>query len=994
MPISLLTGPANAGKARIVLDDVRARARRGEEPLLVVPTGADVEHYRRELAEAGLVLGVRVERFAGLMAEVVRRAGGARERTLSPLARERVLAAAIAEVHPSAAFAAGPGFVRALASFCATLQAQRVAPARLRRALHAWAHDGPPGRGERARELAELFEAYRRLLRTISRVDPERQAARALDALRESPALWGGTPVLLYGFDDLTPPQLDAVETLGRVVDAPLTVSLTFEPGRLAFGGRAGTFQTLLPWAAEHRHLPARPQYYAPAARTALHHLERELFELGGERVAPGGAVRLLEGGSPRAELELIAGEIRALLERGVPAEEIAIVHRSPETVAELLAEVLRDFEVPFAFARRLPFRDTEVGRALCGLLRVACDGSGGLAAGSLEDLLAWLRAPGLLPDSTARGDGRDLADRMEARARRAGIESAAQARALWESEHWPLQALDQIQAAAALAADGRPAALVERIARELEWLFAAPARGTARVLAGEELEQARALMLGRRALTELAELARSAPQLAPGPAELVGILEGLHLPRGEPPGAGAVAVLDPLALRARRVRALFLCGLQEGTFPAPGRPEPLLSEDERRELAQASGLVLAGAAGEQSLAVERYLLYASLSRPQELLALSWHTAAEDGETTVPSLFLEDVCDLFSAQLRATCVRRPLGAASWPGPGPPAALRAQREPVLGGARRAPPGIAPLRDPQLLAALREQRLWSASSLEVWAGCPVRWLVERLLRTRGLDPDPEPLARGGLAHAALRDTLAGLREQSGSARLTPASLGLARTLLHEALTRHADSFPLSVAPERVPGVRRRLEADLERYLEHAAAAESPLEPAHLELSFGFDEDELAALDLGGGVRLRGRIDRVDLSAAGDAVLYDYKGAQAPPADRWVAQRSLQIALYMRAVEQLLGRRALGGFYQPLAGRDLRARGALAADGGVALECVRGDVREREDLDALVGDAVQLAREAAAQADRGELQARPDTCAFGDGGCMYPTICRCER
>jgi hypothetical protein len=33
------------------------------------------------------------------------------------------------------------------------------------------------------------------------------------------------------------------------------------------------------------------------------------------------------------------------------------------------------------------------------------------------------------------------------------------------------------------------------------------------------------------------------------------------------------------------------------------------------------------------------------------------------------------------------------------------------------------------------------------------CPARWLVERMLRPGDLDPDPEPLARGGLAHAAL-------------------------------------------------------------------------------------------------------------------------------------------------------------------------------------------------------------------------------------------------
>ena len=75
MPITLITGPANAGKAREALGAVRGHLVRGEEPLLIVPTSADVERYRRELALEGAVLGARVERFEGLIGEVSRRAG-------------------------------------------------------------------------------------------------------------------------------------------------------------------------------------------------------------------------------------------------------------------------------------------------------------------------------------------------------------------------------------------------------------------------------------------------------------------------------------------------------------------------------------------------------------------------------------------------------------------------------------------------------------------------------------------------------------------------------------------------------------------------------------------------------------------------------------------------------------------------------------------------------------------------------------------------------
>jgi ATP-dependent helicase/DNAse subunit B len=963
MPITLITGPANVGKAREVLGAVRGHLAHGEEPLLVVPTRADVEHYRRELALEGAVLGARVERFEGLIGEVVRRAGPS-EPALGKVARERVLAAIGRGT---------PGFVGALARLIGELEVHRVTPARLEAALRAWAGaDGTDAVGG-AEELARLWREYRRLLERIGRTDHERRAAEALDALRRRPALWGGTPVLMYGFDDFGVQQLDAIETLGARVDAQVTVSLTYEPGRTAFAGRAGTYETLRPLAVEHRKLETRADYYAPAARTALHHLERSLFEPGAPRKDAAGAVRLLEGGGERAELELVAREVRALLDAGMQAEEIAVVHRAPSAVVELLGEVFGAEEIPHALERRVSFADTATGRALVGVLRCTTD------AGELGDLLAWLRAPGLLAHP-------ELADRLEARARREGASSAAQARAIWEAEHWRLEALDHLCEAARRGG----AALSARAARELEWLFDAPRRGQAAILESDELDEARAVAAGRGVLGELGRLARATPELGVDAVEMASVLEGLEIFSGEPAGEGRVAVVDPLALRARRVRALFLTGLQEGVFPASARSEPLLAEEERRRLAETSGLMLGGSRQGDALAAERYALYAAVSRPDELLVLSWHAADDDGVAEPRSLFVDDVIDLFDEGLLQQRARRPLGAVGWP---PSEKLAAEPDgpvPAPDEPLRRPKPLGPLRDERLTEELREH-VWSASSLEVWTGCPVKWFVERMLRAEDLEPEPEPLARGGLAHAALKDTLEGLRERTGSARLAPARLGLAKELLREALKVREAEFPLSAAPERRPGLRRRLEADLERYLEHAAERESPLEPSHLELGFGFDD--LPALDLGEGLRLRGRIDRVDVAAGSEqAVVYDYKGRKAPAAAKWTEQGNVQVALYMRAVEELLGLEAVGGFYQPLSGADLRARGVLDGESGVELECVRGETLEHSEVRELLVEAVATARAAALEAGRGELGPRPKTCAYR-GGCMYPTICRCE-
>ena len=976
MPILLITAPANAGKARAVLDLVREYHARGERPLLVVPTRADSERFAAELSGAGLLPGARVERFDGLIAEVIRRAGDAPP-ALGALARERVLA--------QVAGRSTRGVTRALRAFVAELEVERIDATRLRAALQAWAAADPTQR-PRAQRLADLYAGYEHALARLGRSDPEQRATYALDVLRRSPARWGAVPVLLYGFDDFTRLQLDTIETLGAVVGARVAVSLTFERGREAFAARARTFQTLAALAAEHRELPPRADYYAPPARGALHQLERHLFEPRRARArSAGSAVRLLEGGGERAELELVAEQIRELLRSGMPAREIVLAHRSPGTVAELLGEVFSAQEIPYALERRVRFADTEIGGALLGALRVACEADAGL-----EQLLKWMRAPGVLPDP-------DLADELEARARRAGIATAVDALALWDATGWPAQPLEPLRAlqrsaSARGSATGSLESPLESAARELERLAGALSEPVEPV----EQHAVQAARRARRALHELHELAQlDLGSLTPAFARedtttLIATLRGLELTVPDPACAegsdrDAVAVLDPLALRARRVRVLFLCGLQEGVFPAPARAEPLLTEEDRRRLVESSGLLaLAGGAGAgvDALAAERYLFYVAVSRPEEQLVLSWHSADDDGLARSRSLFVDDVRDLFSCDLHGARSRRALGELAQANP---------------GVERAPSEIAPLREERVLADLRERRLWSASALEAWAGCPTRWFVERLLRARDLEPEPEPLARGALAHAALRDVLEGLRRETGSARPRAETLARAHRLLRAALAAREREHPLSVAPERVPGVRRRLQVDLERYLEHAAAQESPLEPAHLELSFGFTEQErsLPALDLGEGVQVRGRIDRVDVDpAGGGAVVYDYKSSRAPDAGRWARERSFQVALYMRAAESLPATQVVGGFYQPLSGRDLRARGALEQDAGFELDCVRGDTREHDELQALVEESVAAARESAAQARAGALQARPRTCGFGDRGCMYPTICRCER
>ena len=972
MPLTLVTGPANAEKAGFVLGAYRAAL--DDEPILVVPTFADVDHYRRELAGAGAVFGVRVVAFSGLMREIARRAGVG-GRALSRLARERVAGAAIARVRLEAlaAAAATPGFVQALLRLVTELEEQRIEPGRWWAAMRAWG-EREPARAAYAEELARLYGAYRDGLRAMDRRDRVLHDQAALDALRLEPARWGATPVFLYGFDDLqrAPARRD------RDAGGPRGRAGHRVAGLRARARGVRRARRDLPGAhgarpRARRAAAARRALRAPRAARARAHAVRAARVRASR---PGDALMLLEGGGERAEIELVAAHVARLIgERAFAPEDVAVVLREPREHAALLEQVFGELEIPYALDRTIAAGHTALGprprraAALRAVRRAApttC--SPGCAPRASSRGPTWPTASSSAPASRGR--------RRPRRRGRCGRPTTP------------------TSSCTSSIASRRPPATRPRCAGA--WPPSAarssppPHRGEARVLAGPEALDARVAGALRSALGELERLAAVDRALVPAPDELARVLHDIEVRAHDDRRPGLVAITSPRELRARRVRAAFLCGLREDAFPRPATPEPFLGDDERRALNAASGLRLR--LREDRLDAERYLLYAVASRPTELLALSWHAADDEGEPCVRSLFVDDVLDSFDPRAAERVERRVLGAAGFEAALAPTANEAARHDLAAGPGSPEPAMAWLRDARVLRDINERATWSASALEAYASCPVKWFVERLLRPAALEPDPEPMLRGELAHRVLEDTL---RALSDGGPLTPERLDEARALLRAALDARADDARISPNPERRRSALRRLEADLLRYVEQAAHGRSAFAPREFELRFGGPEDPLGPAELAGGeLRLQGRIDRIDVSADGDeAIVYDYKGKGAPPQARWIEDARLQVGLYLLALPQLLGLEAVGGLYQPL-GRDDdgRPRGLLLDGADPGLTSVSKDRLAPEEFEALLQEVLDAALQAVRGIRSGALVPDPTSCAYR-GGCAHPTICRCE-
>jgi ATP-dependent helicase/DNAse subunit B len=974
MPLKLVTGPANAAKAGEVLGGLRARL--DDEPVLVVPTFEDVEHNQRELAERGAVFGARVLRFNHLFRLIAQRTG-AGGRIASPLQCELVMGEAIraARLEVMAESSRRPGFVRAAVRFVGELERSMVDPANLTRALRAWAGEG--ARRAYAEELAGLYRGYRERLDAAGLLDRQLFAWRALDALRQSPESWSGTPVFVYGFDDFTPLELAALGALSGPANADVVVSLPFEPEREAFRATRAIRDRLLALGVEEVQLPALSDYYADESRDALHALERSLFEDGAPAVDPGDAVAMHLAGGRRAEVELCAAEVLKLLRAGTAAGDVAVVMRDPRAYASTVEQVFGAYGIPYSIDRSVPLRQTGLGRGLLALLRCATDD------GTADDLLAYLRTPGRLREPI-------YADRLEVAVRRDGQSTAARARQLWDDEVGPFP-LEEIDRLAALTAD--VPALIAELASRAERLFAGPYFRTAHLLEGAETDDARAFRAVQAALRDLRAVARSGSAGRIDASHVHDTLAALPVRVGEAPQPGRAMVASPLDVRARRFDAVFICGLQEGEFPSGGASEPFLSDADRREIARASGLLLP--LREDQLERERYLFYVCASRAERRLVLSARTCGEEGEPEPRSFFLDDVERIFPG-LSRRARRRSLSDVAWSPEEAPTDAEWERAVAALQPGKDPVSIGPVSLGAALAALGDRGPVSAGAIERFAGCPVSWLVEDVLRPVALEPDPERMIQGAYAHRVLELTFRRLRERTGDRQVTEQNLPQAEAILLEALEQEAEHYVSSPNRARVRAALRRLEFELLRHLRYEAQSDSAFEPEHLELAFGSGDGEHPAVELADGLRVRGRIDRVD--RLGDKVaVRDYKSGRVATfsAASWPAKGRLQAALYMEAAEQLLGVEAVAGLYTPLAGTDRRSRGVVSSEAAEQLggDFYGADVLERDDLSELREWAREAIVTAAREMGAGQLCSRPDSCAYR-GGCSHPSICRIER
>jgi superfamily I DNA/RNA helicase/RecB family exonuclease len=514
-----------------------------------------------------------------------------------------------------------------------------------------------------------------------------------------------------------------------------------------------------------------------------------------------------------------------------------------------------------------------------------------------------------------------------------------------------------------------------ERSGLQRRWLTAADRGGADAALAERNLGAVTALF----DITE-AYVARPAGASLSGLLDHVAALQLPPVAADAAPAGETVAVLSPHAALGRDWHTVVIAGLQDGLWPNTTPRGGVLGT--QRLLDVLDGLGEDVSARAPLLAEERRLLIAAMGRARQRLLITAVDSDAGDESTLPSVFVPELARLASGDT-ATAAVVPVQAPPVLSPAsvvgrlravvcaPAGTVEDSRRACAAVqlARLAAAGV-PGADPQqwhgLGAVSTEEPLWSGddhtvtlspSTVQTLTDCPLRWLAER---------------HGGTGARQVNSTLGSVVHA-----LVAESGRTAEQLVAE-LENIWAAVPFD-SPWYAANELDRHRAMLAAFAAWRAATRHELTEVGTEVEL----DGIVAAPADGlpGVRVRGRIDRLERDAQGRLVIVDVKTAKSP-VTKDDAQQHAQLGLYQLAVSEGL----LGGSDQPGGdqhGGDQPGGGRLVY---VGKHTASGGATEREQS-ALGADGTEQWRDAVRAA--AAATAGPNFAARVNDGCSHCPI-----
>ncbi len=476
--------------------------------------------------------------------------------------------------------------------------------------------------------------------------------------------------------------------------------------------------------------------------------------------------------------------------------------------------------------------------------------------------------------------------------------------------------------------------------------LHALSALGVEDALADGAAEDGRAVARFSRLLDELC--APAAAQQPRSLSQFADLLRDAMAHAHVPPATRAgIPVTDLAAAGSAPCDYLFLGGLVQGEFPRLPPPDIFLDETQRRAL---------NLDEDATTIAERLLFYRAVCSPRRGLGV-FYPQQSGSEQLAPSPFVAELDNVLAPQPTAVqddegpntlaelhlALGRGLCAAQDSNSARDArALYSQATQLgeqttalrhlvrglhLAALRTVPDRLGShegVLDDRLRTELHKRlgpkHSFSATQLELYGRCPFRFFAQELLNLQPLrDPEEDDSARkrGNLVHRTLYRFYAASGESAERAENLAESIAELRRQGHQVADemRLTGFFWQRELEHLLGSDDGEREGILPHFLRQQAAAANPAVPTHFELSFGSypgmgerDPQSTTTLyaigdsETGDEVRIAGKIDRIDRTADGHFVVFDYKTGRMPAVADIDTGLNLQLPLYLLAAESL--------------------------------------------------------------------------------------------
>jgi len=301
--------------------------------------------------------------------------------------------------------------------------------------------------------------------------------------------------------------------------------------------------------------------------------------------------------------------------------------------------------------------------------------------------------------------------------------------------------------------------------------------------------------------------------------------------------------------------------------------------------------------------------------------------------------------------------------------------------------------------------QEDKIFSISQIETYGKCPYRYFVERVLALEGFEEIEEfltPIERGILYHEVLYEFYTRWRETGKSISEDKES---ATELIKKIAREKAKEFEINHPLWRVE--LKELEQSMVEFISKEAEMNLKLsfKPAYFEVAFGprvgirrSSDKELSTIEPVqlGGVKIQGKIDRVDVSGE-EFIIYDYKTGKVNVKEEEIEKGiHLQIPLYIRIAEEIFKKQ--GKEMKGVGGYNYVVRRGINRKAVIACEKIRVDKREKnyfreEEFNLRIDNAVSKVSEFSGKIKGGKFNLTEHDDMLGSicGNCAYIEICR---